>query len=235
MQANYVQRLRLTFSKMGPTRFIGHLDLALTLERSLNRARIPVAYSQGFNKRPRMQMASALPLGYTSEAELADIWLIERMAPDEAREQMMNRMAPGIEIHQVAEVDLQASALQTITLASYYRATLLYPVEANGLQARIDELLASERHMRQRLRGKKKKPYDLRPLVYELVLAREGDDLNHIDLYQIDLYQIDLYQIMMKLALEPSKTGRPDEVLDSLGLDPLAARLHRTCIVLDES
>jgi hypothetical protein len=41
--------------------------------------------------------------------------------------------------------------------------------------------------------------------------------------------------ILMKLALEPSKTGRPDEVLDSLGLDPLAARLHRIRIVLDES
>jgi radical SAM-linked protein len=220
MQANYVQRLRLTFSKLGPTRFIGHLDLALTLERSLNRARIPVAYTQGFNKRPRMQMASALPLGYTSEGELADIWLMEQMAPEAAREQMMSRMAPGLEIHQVEEVDLQAPALQTITLASHYRATPLDPVNAGELQGRIDTLLAEERHMRQRLRGKKKKPYDLRPLIYELALERASDGQVHI---------------LMKLALEPSKTGRPDEVLDSLGLDPLAARLHRLRIVLDES
>jgi radical SAM-linked protein len=220
MQANYVQRLRLTFSKLGPTRFIGHLDLALTLERSLNRARIPVAYTQGFNKRPRMQMASALPLGYTSEGELADIWLMEQMEPEAAREQMMSRMAPGLEIHQVEEVDLQAPALQTITLASHYRATPLDPVNAGELQGRIDTLLAGERHMRQRLRGKKKKPYDLRPLIYELALERASDGQVHI---------------LMKLALEPSKTGRPDEVLDSLGLDPLAARLHRIRIVLDES
>ncbi|MFO7536732.1 MAG: TIGR03936 family radical SAM-associated protein [Chloroflexota bacterium] len=219
MQANYVQRLRLTFSKRGPTRFIGHLDLALTLERSLNRARIPVAYTQGFNKRPRMQMASALPLGYTSDYELADIWLMEQMDTEAAREQMMSRMAPGLEILQAAEVDLQAPALQTITLASYYRATPLDPVNAAELQSRIDALLAAERHMRQRLRGKKKKPYDLRPLIYELTLER-GDQVDHL---------------LMKLALEPSKTGRPDEVLDSLGLDPLAARLHRTRIVLDES
>jgi radical SAM-linked protein len=220
MQANYVQRLRLTFSKLGPTRFIGHLDLALTLERSLNRTRIPVAYTQGFNKRPRMQMASALPLGYTSEGELADIWLMEQMEPETAREQMMSRMAPGLEIHQVEEVDLQAPALQTITLASHYRATLLDSVNAGELQDRIDTLLAQERHMRQRLRGKKKKPYDLRPLIYELALEQASDGQVHI---------------LMKLALEPSKTGRPDEVLDSLGLDPLAARLHRIRIVLDES
>jgi uncharacterized protein (DUF2344 family) len=47
MQANYVQRLRITFAKFGPTRFIGHLDLATALERSLNRAQVPLAYTQG--------------------------------------------------------------------------------------------------------------------------------------------------------------------------------------------
>ena len=39
MNANYVQRLRLTFRKEGATRYIGHLDSGPdTLERSLNRA-----------------------------------------------------------------------------------------------------------------------------------------------------------------------------------------------------
>ena len=47
------QRLRLTFSKDGPARFISHLDLARALERALNRAALPVAYTQGFNRRPR--------------------------------------------------------------------------------------------------------------------------------------------------------------------------------------
>jgi radical SAM-linked protein len=76
MKANYVQRLRLVFAKDGPARFIGHLDLARTLERMLNRAQIPLAYTQGYNPRPRMQLATALPLGFTSECEIADIWLL---------------------------------------------------------------------------------------------------------------------------------------------------------------
>ncbi len=62
MQANYVQRIRLVYSKLGNTRYIGHLDLARTLQRAINRARIPIAYTQGYNKRPRMQLADALPL-----------------------------------------------------------------------------------------------------------------------------------------------------------------------------
>ena len=100
MEANYVQRLRMTFSKGGAARYTSHLDLARALERALNRAQIPVAYTQGFNRRPRMQMATALPLGYTSEYELADILLLEAMEPEAARVQLMARMASSSGLRQ---------------------------------------------------------------------------------------------------------------------------------------
>lgn len=216
MQANYEQRLRLTFSKIGPTRYIGHLDLARTLERALNRAQIPMAYTQGFNRRPRMQMATALPLGYTSEHELADIWLTEKMDPEAARQQLTAKMAPGIEIYRMADVPFAEPALQTRTASTHYVATILDPVDTAVLQQRIDALLASESHVRERATGKKRKPYDLRPLIFDLILNQSGTGV----------------QIEMHLSLAPSKTGRPDEVLLALELDPLAARIHRTLIVL---
>lgn len=212
-EANYVQRLRLTFSKTGPTRYIGHLDLARTLERSLNRAKIPVSYSMGFNRRPRMQMATALPLGYTSQCELADIWLMERMEPEAARQQMMSRMAPGIEVSQVVEIPLSAPALQTLTAESTYTVTLLDSVNTQELQQKIAALLAATTHMQER-RGK---TYDLRPLILDIHLAAD-----------------DPLQLFMRLYLMESKTGRPDEVLLALGYDPLSARIHRTTIKLVE-
>ncbi len=212
-EANYVQRLRLTFGKTGPTRFIGHLDLARTLERSLNRARIPVSYSMGFNRRPRMQMATALPLGYTSEHELADIWLMERLEPEAARLQMMNRMAPGIEVYQVEEVPLNAPALQTITAESIYRVTLLDAVNTADLQQKIMVLLANDSHWQER-RGKK---YDLRPLILGITWEETAEHG---------------VQLWMHLYLQESKTGRPDEVLIALGFDPLSARIHRLQIIL---
>ena len=218
MQPNYEQRLRLTFKKYGPTRYIGHLDLALTLERSLNRAHIPMAYTQGFNKRPRMQMATALPLGTTSDYELADIWLMEKMDPETARQQLMTKMAPGIDIFQAQDVPFSEPALQMQTVSSHYEATILDPVDTAVLQTRIDTLLASESHVRERADGKKRKPYDLRPLIFDLTLNQTVDAL----------------QINMHLSLAPSQTGRPDEVLLALELDPLAARIHRTKIVLAE-
>lgn len=221
MQANYVQRLRLTFRKFGPTRFIGHLDLARTLERSLTRARIPMAYTQGFNRHPRMQLATALPLGFTSECEMADIYLGEAMEPEAARTQMMARMAPGIEVVRVEEVPIKEPPLQTITHEAVYRVTLLDRVETAVLQQRIDDLMAAEEVVRERGHERKKKEYDLRPLILALAIEQVGEDETGTVLH-------------MRLMLQHSRTGRPDEVLLELELDPLAARIHRTEIVLGE-
>jgi radical SAM-linked protein len=215
MQANYVQRLRFVFSKTGPTRYIGHLDVARALERALNRAKIPIAYTQGYNKRPRMQFVGPLPLGFTSECEIADIWLMEAMEPEAAQRQMMTRMAPGIEIFEVQEIPLSAPATQTLTAEARYEALILDPVDKADLQTRIDTFLAAESVERKR-RGK---GYDLRPLVLNLALKETEDGALRID---------------MRLYLLPGKTGRPDEVVAALGLDPLAARIHRKAIVLTD-
>lgn len=215
MEANYVQRLRLKFSKSGPTRFVGHLDLARALERALNRAHIPVSYTQGYNPRPRVQFASALPLGFTSEGELADVWLEAEMNPARAREQMMTRMAPGIEVHEAWEVPLSAPAMQASTLETAYVAILLDQIERDTLQERIDELLAAETIIRER-RGKR---YDLRPLLLSLTLLESEEDA---------------LSLQMRLMLRSGKTGRPDEVLAALRIDPLGVRMHRTAIVLED-
>lgn len=215
MQANYVQRLRMKFSKIGPTRYISHLDLARALERALNRARVPVSYTQGYNPRPRMQFASALPLGFTSEAELADIWLEEEIDPAAALEQIMSRMAPGIVVHEVWEVPLDAPAMQASTLETAYVAMVDDVIDRADLRQRVQSLLAAESVVRER-RGKE---YDLRPLILELKVDEDEDD-NLL--------------LTMRLLLQPGKTGRPDEVLDALGLDPLSVRVHRTDVVLED-
>lgn len=215
MQANYVQRQRILFGKMGPARYISHLDLARTLERALNRARIPLAYTQGYNKRPRMQMASALPLGYTSECELADIWLVESVDPLEVKARLKEKMSPGIHVREVREVALKGAALQNLTSEATYLVTLPELLERSELRGRIDDLLSATSILRER-RGK---AYDLRPLVLELTLV-EGEKTEN--------------QLRMRLSLLPGKTGRPDEVVESLGFDPLDAGYHRDEIVLAE-
>jgi len=219
MEADYVQRLRMTFKKDGAARYISHLDLARALERALNRAKIPVAYTHGFNRRPRLQMATALPLGYTSEYELADVLLLEEMVPETAQQQLMAKMAPGIDVYKIETVPVSLPSLQASTVASSYVATPLDPVDVPKLKQKIDDILASDSLMRQRTRKGKVREYDLRPLILKLALHEQAEQLP---------------QIEMSLMLKPSFTGRPDEVLMTLGFDPLDCRVHRTLIVLQE-
>jgi radical SAM-linked protein len=218
MQANYVQRIRLTFSKQGPARFIGHLDIARTLERSLNRAAIPVAYTQGFNRRPRLSIAAALPLGFTSVSELADIWLATEMLASDVKKQMTPAMAPGISVLKAHDVPLSAMSMQSELVSAWYAVHLLDAFAVEDIKDRINKIMAEESILRERSRKKgKDKIYDLRPLIIQLNLAEN---------------ETGPPAIQMNLQQTAGKTGRPDEVLTVLGFDPLAARIERSKILL---
>ncbi len=70
-------RLRITFSKSGSLRYTGHLDLHSIWERTVRRAGLPLSYTHGFHPGPKIQLASALPLGFIGCAEIVDLWLDE--------------------------------------------------------------------------------------------------------------------------------------------------------------
>jgi radical SAM-linked protein len=201
-----MQRIRIRFGKDGPARFTSHLDLAQAWARWLRRAQIPIAYSKAFNPQPRINLAAALPLGFTSEAELLDAWLEEPMAPAEIAEQLAPAAPPGLTAYEVWEVDLKEKSLQARLTAVEYKVTGSF---APGLDQRIEMLLASETLPRDR-RGK---DYDLRPLIEHIWL--ENDDS----------------AIGMRLVARPGAMGRPDEVLLALRLDPLQALIHRTQLI----
>jgi len=219
MQANYVQRLRLTFTKEGPARFISHLDLARALERTMLRATIPVAYSQGYNRRPRLQLAHALALGFLSECELADIWLTDWREPEAIRVSLEAKMPPGIKILRVSEVDVAGPSLPSITCEAAYSVRFINPVDSDWLRQQTEELMRAESCFIQRARGKRdSEPYDIRPLIHDLHLVSDSEKP----------------ALEMRLSLRPDSQGRADDVVGALGLDPLDVVILRKAISLVE-
>ncbi len=183
-QALTQQRLRIQFAKQGALRYVGHLDLATTWERVLRRAELPLEYTRGFNPRPRLQFAAALPVGLTSEAELVDVWLTERVSLDPASAliERLNATSPGgLRTLQVAEVPIKAPALPPQVISAEYAITPNDPdLSADDLWARAQALLAQTRIERV-LRGK---PYDLRPLIQDLEelydLEKDPEELDNL-------------------------------------------------------
>lgn len=210
-----LQRLRISYAKLGALRYTGHLDLQRVWERALRRAGLPLAYSQGFNPQPRLHMALALPLGISSECELLDVWL-EESADLQHVAAALNAVLPsGLRVHTLQNVSLREPALQNVVSACEYRADLLETPPGYDLESAVSGLLAAE-NLPRRWRDK---DYDLRPLVEDLrILAGPQPGV--------------VASLWMRLAARAGATGRPEETLAALGLDPLAARLHRQRLIL---
>ena len=66
-------KVRIKFSKNGPLKFIGHLDVMRYFQKAIRRSSIPIAYSEGFNPHQIMSFASPLSVGHTSQGEYMDI------------------------------------------------------------------------------------------------------------------------------------------------------------------
>src|SRR5688500_7774877 len=90
-----VERVRLTFSKEGALRYIGHLDLVRMWERACRRAKLPLAYTLGFTPHPRLTLAAPLALGVTSAAELMDVYLREALPAGEVAERVGPQLPAG--------------------------------------------------------------------------------------------------------------------------------------------
>ena len=88
-------RVRITFSKTPAMRYTGHLDLHRAWERAFRRAGLPLAYSQGFHPGPRLNLACALPLGFTSECEIVDAWLDGDLALSEIETALTGALPPA--------------------------------------------------------------------------------------------------------------------------------------------
>jgi len=225
------QRIRIKFAKQGALRYVGHLDLHHIWQRSIRRAGLPLVYSQGFHPQPKIQLASALALGFSSQAEIVDIWVEE--GATWAIDQLQASVPEGITILEIQEVELRSPALQTQIESANYEVTLLDEIPASQLEEKIATLMDAESILRpKRVKHKKRKrytsappTYDLRPLILELTTLTPNPSPSgreeHLRLY-------------MRLSAREGATGRPDEILAELGIPIEAVRVERTQLIFAE-
>ena len=210
-------RIRITFAKQGALRYTGHLDLHTLWERAARRAELPLAYSQGFHPQPKMNMAAALPLGFSSRCEVMDMKLEQDVPLENLPTRLNGTLPSGLQVVDVERVDERAPALQTQVLSAEYEVTLTEPFDGPELKRKIDSVIESESIIRER-RGKM---YDLRPLIEALHVVGSSDKQSAPG----------LQRIFMRLAAREGATGRPEEVLDVLGIAFEGTRIERTRLI----
>ena len=208
-------RYRIHHARGAELRYVGNLDMQMSWERCLRRARLPVAFSQGFNARPRFHLAAALPLGFTSRAEILDLWLNEALEADEVGMRLKTAAPPGLLIDTIEIIPLNLPALQTQVGSAEYIAVLREVPEGLDIPKAVEDLLNESTLPRER-RGK---PYDLRPLVYSLQVLPSNTHGQPV--------------LKMHLSAREGATARPEEVLSALSIDPTTARVERIQLLMD--
>ncbi len=177
----------------------------------MRRANLPIVYSQGYNPRPRINLASALPLGITSDCEVLDVQLSNKLNPDDIVQSLDAAVPSGIKIIDVCEVLTTMPSLQSQLCSAEYVITLVEDIE--NIAQRVNSLLDAETLPRNR-RGKE---YDLRPLIEDLTLEARNEKREQ--------------QLSARFSAREGATGRPEELILALGGDPMTARYHRTRLI----
>jgi radical SAM-linked protein len=208
-------RIRLTFSKSGPIQYVGHLDLHRSWERTFRRSGLPLEYSQGFHPQPHLNLACALPLGFSSQSELLDVWLEKDLSLEEIRDSLIPALPPGLELLDLAQVDNHSPALQTQVVSAVYIITFFDDI--HDLPDRLQRVLSAE----QIIRTRRDKTYDLRPLVEIAFILPPANG--------------EKQKMQVQMAARQAATGRPEELLSELNVEFKDTQIHRIKLILNNN
>lgn len=201
-------RIRVRYSKVGNLRFVGHLDTQRLFERALRRANLPLRYTQGFNKRIRLNLASALPLGFISNAEVLDFWLDATMDSQEISRKLQGALPAEIRIIGLNPVSTSLPSLQASLLSSDYRICLPRDIRRENFQQKVDQLLQEH----EILVSRRNKSVDYKPLIFEHDLQTDSD----------------LKLVWnLRLSSTPEGNARPDDILKLLEINPADCLIER--------
>ena len=215
-----VQRLRFRYHLTAEAGALGHRDIAAAWEAAIKAAGLPLAQSEGKRPAPLISLAAPLPLGATSDCEIADVFLECRVDPASALERVSLHMPAGVEAVDVYEVGVSAPAVQaSLRWAEFEVAVLAEGLSAAEVRGAIERLLAADALPSEFRREKKVREYDLRPLVLDIRLTRQEGDV---------------YVLRMRLRAEQENTARADQTAFALGLPP-PLRVHRARLEVDDS
>jgi radical SAM-linked protein len=203
-QAPVVQRVRIRYAKRGRLRFTSHRDFARAFERALLRAKVPIAYSQGFTPHPKISYASAAPTGAASEAEYLEIGLRAPMDPASLARALDAALPPGLDILAAVDAAGGPGSLADRIDAAHWRVELP-GVDPSALRGAVAAFLAAPEVPVERLTKQGRRTVDARGPVVALAVTGTPSEVDGVQCAILDL--------VVRLV---TPSVRPDDVLSGL-------------------
>jgi len=177
-----VTKIRMRYTKTDRLRFLSHLDLMTLFQRAAVRARIPLAFSQGFNPHPRIAFGPALPVGMESDTEFLDMETDAGIDLLQTTKSLNNTLPSGMRIVGMRVVPKKAASLSG-SIERYIYGVEVPAIYAKDLEERVQEFLSRTTVIVEK-EGKRK---DIRPCIEAIsVTLSEAAALLEVSLHDHD-------------------------------------------------
>jgi len=155
-------RYRIRYSKTDTLRYISHLDLMRLLQQAMRRAGLELAFTQGYNHRPKMSAGYPLPLGYTAEDEIIEVVLLKE-TPDVVS-RLNRNLPPGLVIRSAELLPTKLPSIFSSVIGFDYKVQLMqkFPTDFSD---KITEISNIDRVWIERIRNGKRITIDLKNYV----------------------------------------------------------------------
>lgn len=140
-------KYRIEFAKKNSVAFVSHLELMKVFSQAIRRAGLPIACTEGFNPRPKINFSSAIATGMTSLAECAEIELMQEMDADFVMEKLNETLPEGFSVGAIRQLDGKHKSLMALLSHSDYtvRIRLEKPyAEVDRLEEAVKTFLSKE-------------------------------------------------------------------------------------------
>lgn len=113
-------KLRIKFSKEGPVKYIGHLDIMRFFQKAVRRSGIDIKYTGGYSPHQVMSFAQPLGVGDISDAEYLDIEVCSITSSEEMIKALDGQMVEGLKVLDIKKLPKDCkNAMSSIEGALY--------------------------------------------------------------------------------------------------------------------
>lgn len=218
-------RLRVKLARHGRIRFLSHTEYWRTVMLAARRSGLPLAYTEGHRPRMKISLSPPLPIGVTSDCELADIFLESYVPATEAARLLAAVLPPGMEVAACRLMGSDAKSVGKLIDTAAYRVELSADCGEDARWSNaVAEFLSLEVVGFERVQPRRTRVVNLRAGVHSLEVKRPpGGPLEvHMVVDDGTRGTIKPREVVSDLA---ERAGAPDGVLEK-------AIVNRECLYL---
>ena len=215
-KAGLMIKLRLKFSKNGPIKFIGHLDVMRYFQKAIRRADIDIKYSEGFSPHQVLSFAQPLSVGATSDGEYLDMTVNSMVSTSDVMDKLNAVMNEGIKIMAVEQLPENAEKAMTTSYAARYKIRF-----RESLKPSFDWISKMEKYLEQdKLPAMKKtksgeKEIDMKHMIFDYSFDRNDESATFL----LSMSSVETLKVALLFEYFFKSIGQE--------LDPLSLDIHR--------